>query len=260
MYSSMTDSDDLKKPFLLSLALHGLILILFYLFSRHSTSLGLKKNIFTDPQIKLLSTSVRVDVVAMPKDTLKELKQATLAPPVEAKQNNEKENKAQEEESDEGSLKKYDSKKSFMNLLKKFSGKETTSNSVPSKGNKKTLSDVQGLILSGNKLAKGNSVTGSAQAFDEGAFAMYVSLIPSRVKPHWKLPSYLLQKNLKCRIRIYINREGELIRASIYESSGVDEFDDRAVQAIEQAAPFPKPEESYLGKLINGEIALGFPL
>lgn len=260
--------EDLKKPFLFSLIAHSLLILFFVSFSFLENKEVIKKSLFSNPQVKILSSAVRVDVVAMPKETLKELKEATLAPPVEVKEvkaNAEKSKEESEETDDENSLKKFDSKKSFMNLLKKFSGKDLTKSDkangkTGNKGNSKSLEDVKGLILYGNRLAKGNSVTGTNQNFDEGAFAMYVSLIPSRVKPFWRLPSYLLGRNLKCRIRIFINQNGELIKTSVFESSGVAEFDEKAISAIEQAAPFDRPEESYLSKLVNGEIALGFPL
>ena len=92
------------------------------------------------------------------------------------------------------------------------------------------------------------------------AFQIYIAKLPEMIKPQWKLPSFLLSKGLKCRVRIWINNDGTLKRAEIYQSSGDQEYDHRAIQAVERAAPFPKLSEEYGNRAQNGDIVLGFPL
>jgi TonB family protein len=206
---------------------------------------------------------VRVDVVAMPTQTLKELKSRDLAPPPEnpekalekaqeaSQETGNKEQAQDKEEEPIGKAVEFKKvgKKDFMSLLKNLSKKEVKSGTTGSKSKGKMLDreELNSLIISGNKISKGNSLTGTAGVADEGAFAQYVSAIPFRVKNFWRLPSYLLGRNLKCRIRIYINSSGELIRSNVFESSGVDEFDQRALEAVQAASPFPAPEEIFSG-------------
>jgi TonB family protein len=268
--------NDLRKSFLLAFGAHGVLILFFFLASKFNWIPALSSLSPLSPEVKMLQTAVRVDVVAMPSQTLKELKNREFSPPPE---NLEKaENKIKEESNeknipDKNSEKEEEpigntvefkkvGKKDFMSLLKNLSKKELKTGSAGTNSKVKTLDreELNNLILSGNKISKGNSLTGSSGIADEGAFAQYVSAIPFRVKNFWKLPSYLLGRNLKCRIRIYINSNGELIKTNIFESSGVEEFDQRAVDAIEAASPFPTPEESFSVRLIRGEIALGFPL
>ena len=119
--------------------------------------------------------------------------------------------------------------------------------------------ELQQLILAGNKLSKGSSLTGGSG--DSGdAFTQYISSLPDMIRPRWKLPSYLIDQNLKCRIRIFLNPTGRLLRAEIYESSGNSEYDRRALEAVKGTSPFPELAESFKSRGINGDIVLGFPL
>jgi len=92
-----------------------------------------------------------------------------------------------------------------------------------------------------------------------GNFHEYLEFLPQHIKKKWKLPTYLLGKDLRCRIRIVIAENGELINYSLIESSGDEEFDRRALQATKESTPFPKPDESIVPLLRQGHIILGFP-
>jgi TonB family protein len=271
-----TPSQDLRKSFLMAFGAHGLLILFIILATKFHWIPVISSLSPLSPEVKILQTAVRVDVVAMPTQTLKELKSRDLAPPPEnpekalekaqeaSQETGNKEQAQDKEEEPIGKTVEFKKvgKKDFMSLLKNLSKKEVKSGTTGSKSKGKMLDreELNSLIISGNKISKGNSLTGTAGVADEGAFAQYVSAIPFRVKNFWRLPSYLLGRNLKCRIRIYINSSGELIRSNVFESSGVDEFDQRALEAVQAASPFPAPEESFSGRLVRGEIALGFPL
>jgi colicin import membrane protein len=90
-------------------------------------------------------------------------------------------------------------------------------------------------------------------------FSSYVQNIPQVIKPFWKLPSYLLEKNLRCRIKMFLSTEGKLLKLEIQESSGVAEFDSRAESAIRDSN-FPKPSEEVGKRLTQSGIILGFPI
>ena len=83
---------------------------------------------------------------------------------------------------------------------------------------------------------------------------------PDWVRPNWNLPGYLIGRELQCRIRIFISATGELIKVEIMDSSGEDEYDQKAIAAIESSAPFSPPPEPVVAKVVKGNIVLGFPL
>jgi len=117
------------------------------------------------------------------------------------------------------------------------------------------------LVAEGNKISKGVALSGTGRSDQElSEFQIYASTVSGEVKLHWKLPGFLLDKNLKCRIRIYLKSDGSLLRTEIFESSGEKEFDDRAVKAIELAAPFSSVPTASRSNALKGEIVLGFPL
>ena len=237
-----------------------------------------------DRNLELISASVRVDMVAMPTNTLNELKNMSSGVE-EAK----KESKAPEivekavvkekepptekivekddptdktEALQEAQVKK---RLNFLSKLKKIGDKKVV---APKEGTQKAEKGLYGekdtalknLVLSGNKLSKGTQMYGDGNAAEMTAFQAYASRLPDLVRPHWKLPSFLMDKNLKARVRVWLNMSGEVTRAVIYQSSGDSEYDQRAVDAVKSAAPFPVLKEDFGKRALNGDILLGFPL
>lgn len=243
-----------------------------------------------EKNLELVQASVRVDMVAMPKHTLKELQnlssgteeaikeEGPTPEEITAKENEEKallEAEARAKEAEELALleakKEKDAKdtekkkQDFKNMLKKLSEKKIDAkDSGVAKTEKglygKESSALKELVLAGNKVSQGVSIYGSGNAQAMTAFQVYIAKLPEYIRPHWRLPSFLLQKGLKCRVRVWLNIDGSLKRAEIYQSSGDNEYDHRAVQAVERAAPFPKLSEEFGDRALNGDILLGFPL
>lgn len=158
-------------------------------------------------------------------------------------------------------------RKDFLNKLQKISKKEVAQPKKPAKEKAKESglggaaeSALKNLVLSGNKLSKGTAITGDGSGAALTAFQEYASRIPDFVRPHWTLPSYLLDKELQCRIRVWLNNSGEVVRTSVYQSSGDTEYDQRAISAVKSASPFPELKQEYGQRAQNGDILLGFPL
>lgn len=267
-------AENFNDSFLKSLGIHGAIVALLFIGNMVSPMMT-SKNIFKlNPDVKFLKSAVRVDVVAMPTQTLQELKKVELAPAEASNEVAKVEEKViatpapdkAAEETAALEFKKMEKKKDFLSMLKNISKaaplktKDSKSNLLMSKLKGLKGKDVSGVVLLGNKISQGNSVTGGSGESDNGAFASYVSALPHKIKPFWKLPSYLMGKNLQCRVRIFIAANGELLNAEIYESSGVSDYDEKALEAIKAASPFPVPNGTFKNRLLNGEIALGFPL
>ena len=196
-----------------------------------------------EKNMELINSSVRVDMVAMPTYTLNELKNLSSGveeakkeeptptpetkkeevPPGKeelkvAEQTPEKENTESFEEENK------QKRQSFLSKLKQIGNKK-----INSEGNQKAekglygdkATDLKQLVLSGNKLSKGSQLYGSGNSGDMTAFQAYAARLPDLVRPHWRLPSFLLEKKLKCRVRVWIASNGEVTRAEIYQSSEI---------------------------------------
>lgn len=236
-----------------------------------------------DANLELIQASVRVDMVAMPKYTLNELKnlssgveeaqqeEPTPAPeakPVEAEKIPEPEKPVAkvEEKPDPGPTFEEINKQKRQDFLSKL--KQIGSKKIKSEGNQKAEKGLYGeketslkqLVLAGNRLNKGTAMYGDGSAAEMTAFQAYASRLPDLVRPHWRLPSFLMNKKLKARVRVWLTLNGEVVRAEIYQSSGDAEYDQRAVDAVKATSPFPRLSEEFGRRGMNGDILLGFPL
>jgi TonB family protein len=222
-----------------------------------------------DQNLELIRASVRVDMVAMPEQTLEELKTMTADAPVaevkkdeikvEPKAEVQEVAKAEPKELEKPEINSVEDKhQSFLMKMKHLSGKKITKNQASNKGTESQ--ELKQLVLAGNRLSKGTETYGDSQGADQTAFQVYVSRLPQKVKPYWRLPSFLLNKKFKCRVRVWIAMNGMVSRAEIYQSSGDREYDQKALDAVNSASPFPQLSEDFGKRALNGEILLGFPL
>ncbi len=238
----------------ISFLIHFFLLIAAILFQKSFNILQPSATITT------VIPAIRVDVVGMPKMTLKELKklsegEGSISEEVQGDSSESK------DERDSISYKKKGKNLSEilrLEALKKISLKEDAQKSGK-EGKGKIKGDLSKLVLEGNKISKGMAIIGDSRGMVMGAFGQYVSSIPDFVRPNWKLPATLLDSNLNCRVRIYLNADGKLEKAELFESSGNKEYDKRAMQAVMNSS-FPKPGKDIIDKVKLGNILLGFPL
>ena len=269
MFSSIPLSASLGHYFRNSLFVHSGLILLIIIFS-------LVRGFFVEREKKtsilLVKSSVRVDVVAMPRMTLKELKSAgvdvsmeegkkivaeNLSSPVSQKKSDVPELKVKKKDVDFNDILKKYSKKKRVEKPRQKAAREKKAPSTLSKVGKKKLNQ---LILAGNRLSKGNALTGDGGAEIQSQFQEYASQFPDWVKPYWNLPGYLIGRKLQCRVKIFVSATGELIKVQVVASSEEEEYDRKAVAAIKSAAPFPPPPEEIRGQVVKGNIILGFPL
>lgn len=253
---------DFNKNFILSLGAHGLLVLLSFIGGEFI------EKAFHNNDIEIIRSSVRVDVVGMPKFTVQELKKMQAEPIVENEPEVAKGVKEETKTETEDVIKKDDlviqeegkKKESFLNILNDYSSKKVTAK-VEKKGKRAGdgNKNLDSLIIEGNRLSKGSALVGDYTDEQNSAFSAYVQNIPGIIRPFWKLPSYLLEKSLRCRIKIFLSPAGKLLKLEMQESSGESEFDARAVTAI-KAANFPQPSEEVGARLTNSGIILGFPL
>lgn len=256
-----------------------------------------------EANLELIQASVRVDMVAMPKYTIAELKNISrgsqeAAPeeeqvkaeeaPEEVKAEVKAEEKVAEvapeakEEVAEANTpdpveafekEAAEKKQNFLAKLQKISKQkvpESKSGESKTKSNKEKKGEtgyggvdstaLKNLVLSGNKLSQGTALTGDGSSGNLTAFQVYASQIPDMVRPHWTLPAYLLDKNLQCRVRVWLNDTGDVVKAEVYKSSGDQDYDQRAIRAVKSASPFPPLTKELGQRAQSGDILLGFPL
>lgn len=239
----------------IALSAHILVFLGFYLLQ---TVLDLNILDFSKPpqKIDLIKSAVRVDVVGMPKDTLKELENTNLD------QTTKEEEKPAEpvkvEKNDQEVFKEKAKKVDIKSLLNSYSSKDVEKKKKEKKKYNETA--LRKLVLEGNKASTGNSVKGDVLDRKNQEFVSYVQSLPDQIRPYWKLPSYLASQNLQCRIKIYISKTGNVIRSEVIEPSGQPEYDRKALDAIKRASPLRPPPSSILTRVSSGEVGLGFPL
>lgn len=266
MFSSTLGQDNFTKNFLISCGAHALlVLIAWFGGSTIMKIMGVNDN------VEIIRSSVRVDVVGMPKFTVKELK-AMQAEPVAKPEPEPQGAKVEEKPKDnaEDVINKGDlviqekgeakPKSSFMNLVSDYSSKKVKATERKKGVKTSTNKNLDSLIIEGNRLSKGGALVGDYSDADQTELSTYVQALPELVRAHFKLPQYLMDKGLKCRIAVYLSATGAVIKKDLIESSGNADYDARAMTAIDNASPFPKPSASVAPRLSTSGIILRFPL
>ena len=266
----------------ISVFMHSLIIMVGVWISLSFNKVLLEKK----ARFAVIKTSIRVDIVAMPKLTKKELKSRSLAPPIRKKVKPVSEVRPKVAKKIPVEIDPYDKvffkekkkskekkKRDFLSLLKsigkrkiKDSSKKIRPRSKAIKRkktkdlNNKVRKELKQLAIAGNILSKGTSIVGDEAAKDPELFEKYALEVRDIVKENWKLPSYLSNKGYKCKIRIFISKNGNLLKTEIYESSQVSDFNKKALGAIYESSPFPEVPESIQKRIIKGDLYLAFPL
>ena len=260
---------DEKFPFYLrrSFYIHCLLASLGLLGGKIVMTQQMKMH---NENLELIRASVRVDMVAMPQHTLAELKtMSTDQPATPAPLKEEIREEIKEVVKDETKVIAKEAMKmesrpeegKHQDFLTKL--KHLSSQKIPKKNVQASIHETQQLkqlVLAGNKLSKGTEAYGDSRGGDQTAYQAYVSRLPQRVKPYWQLPTFLAEKKLRCRVRVWIAMDGQLSRAEIYQSSGDSEYDQKALEAVNSASPFPELSEEFGKRVVSGGIVLGFPL
>jgi TonB family protein len=258
-------SDNFNKNFLISLWMHVILITLALIGG------DILAKYFGSSDVEIVRSAIRVDVVGMPKFTVQELKELEkIAAELPKEPEAVKAEKAPAKPEAEDIIKKDDlviqevdkkkKKSSFLSVLNEYSTKKVKGKEEK-KGKKEGSSDknLEALVLEGNRLSQGSALTGDYADGPGSEFAGYVQTLPGVIRPQWKLPQYLMDKNLRCRIKIFLSNTGKLLKLEVVESSGEPEFDGRAENAI-RTTEFPKPSEAAAKRLTSSGIILGFPL
>lgn len=264
MIKEFSQKDNFNFYLLAAFAGHILV-FLSLLFLQWFAGLNIFDHYKKTENVKVIQSSVRVDIVDMPKYTVQELKKMQMTP-VNTEEQIGNEKTTEVEEKSDVEFKKQVKKVDLNKLLSNLSNKKNIK--VDEKGNAQNKvkdlfaknKSLRSLVLEGNKISKGTSIVGDNLEVEKTVFNEYISNLPNVIRPNWKLPSYLLNQELKCRVRVFIAANGKILKTQVYESSGVSEFDDKAIRALKDSDPLPAPDKDILSKVAAGEVILGFPL
>ena len=252
------EKKNLIKYFLGSIVLHVFFVLFFMKFNT-----VFYKIFNTAPEKTLIKEFVQVDLVGMPKLTKSELEK--ISPVINHKlpavEKIDQVNDADSKKSVDGLSEffKQMSKKKVNKYVDPISGSNKGA-IKPRKNKSPSLQKLSRLALEGNQLSRGGVVVGENQGFSNDDYEIYLSSIPAQVRPFWKLPSYLKGEHLKARLKIRIDGNGRIISLDLIESSGVEEFDQRAINAVKDVKLFTVPASSIREELAIRGVVLGFPL
>ena len=109
--------------------------------------------------------------------------------------------------------------------------------------------------IKGNQVVPGTALTGLAKVQDGN----YNQQLRDHMRRHWQLPEWLLARNLKASAIVFVDGNGFVVNKRLEASSGNREFDERVINAIEQASPFPAPPANLASKYSVDGVRLRFP-
>lgn len=95
----------------------------------------------------------------------------------------------------------------------------------------------------GNVLNAGDSLTG----LDKIDHSQYFSTLKGHVQQHFVLPQWLAESNFHAKALVKVDERGFVISRELTQPSGDPTFDNKVLEAIDNASPFPPPP----GKLKN---------
>ncbi len=121
----------------------------------------------------------------------------------------------------------------------------------------KMREDLKSFHYKGEKISKGQKVDGKVLKNPEDA--QYFMAIKNHINLYWNLPQELADENLKAKIYVEVNSEGEVLNWRIVQSSGSEDFDARVMETIQRASPFPKAPTQQLQKNMAAGVVFNFP-
>lgn len=240
-----------------SLCAHGIALVFILV----------KSVFFPGEPIRIVPT-LRVDMVGLPDVVKKDLPSLSklTAKPVEPKadpKTNDAKNeiadkddlvfkpKSKANERDERKKEKAEQEKKLKSALNKIKALDRIRNEV-----KEEAAD-EGVIIKGNKVSPGTSLSGEAR---EAAEASYFEKVRDRLLESWALPPWLAKKGLSAQARLFINSAGVVTSYEFLKSSGNPQFDAAVKTAIREAQPLPRPPANIFTVIGSQGIVVGFPL
>jgi TonB family protein len=254
--------DRLGRGIRWSLTAHGAVAI----------AVLLKSLVFPGNPV-MIAPALRVDLVGLPDLLKKDLAKVPKTPPKAdlEKQLKEAAEKAKSirpeavkpdemvlkpkkvEKADEESKKAEEKEKKIDNALAKIRALER----LKDKTEEKPTEDDDPIVIKGNQISKGTSLSGDAKERSE---AGYYDLVRDALVEFWALPPWLARQNYSAQVQMRIDPAGRVLSTKFLKPSGNDQFDQAILGTIRDAQPLPRPPKELVGSLSDDGVIVGFPL
>ncbi len=232
-----------KKPLLISLGIHGIVLI----------SLIVKP--FFSTHLEPYEQVIRVDVVAMPEKNQKIDEPKIKAAPEKKVEKSAKVEKKQEVIKKPQNVKKEveivkdeDSGLSEADALKKLQ-------QLTEKTPEKKTEEAKPQEVKGNRVSKGSDLVG----VEKLEYSNYRGVLHGFIAKNWDLPKWLLEGNLSAQAIIKIDKTGNIISKQLVKRSGNTIFDQHVITAIANASPVAPPPDKFKDIVYYEGVLLSFP-
>ena len=264
--------EQMKKAIGISVAAHLVVLACLTL-----------RAVFYDTMPEMIEDSIRVDIVALPDKSPAKLppmaveeakpeakpepvaetkpepkpeakpetkpEPKTKPKPVEvAKPEAPKVNLDKRKKDQEAALKRLEAMEKLERMMKE---KDSPVKPAASAG----ASEGKPALVKGNEVSKGTSLTGTAKLDHR----TYLHSLEGHVRRFWSLPQWMANANFRARVRVYLDGRGFVIKKELTMASNNEEFDERVMRTIDEAAPFPPPPSSLVNMYSVDGVELGFP-
>jgi colicin import membrane protein len=155
-------------------------------------------------------------------------------------------------------------------LVAKMKALQSLEESIAKENYLKKIKIIKGLKLSEGKEASSEKPenktqqslsgpgTGNADMNNEELFK-YIDTLKNYIKKYWSVPTWFYAEGLNTIISLNLKDDGGIKEVKLYKSSGNDYFDNNAMKAIKEAAPFPPPPKTLLEIADNDGLLITFP-
>ncbi len=249
--------DEISKALRLSIAFHGFLFVVLVV-----------RAVFMPTEILRSEQAIRVDMVALPD------KQATLPveqpkaeskpepPPPEPVQESKPDKKPEplpvkveaKPKIDTNKINLEKTKKAQELAVKRLQALAQVEEQLKAEKSKTKVEPRKNAPIKGNEKVAGNSLSGIARL----DFDSYDASLDAHVKKYWALPEWLRNAKLRMRVKIYIDASGNLLKKQIISESKNPMFNERVLDAIERATPFPHPPAGLVNFMSVEGVELNF--
>lgn len=243
-----------QQSFLISLALHGLILA-FFIF----------KFIYFSKPIIDLSQAINISISDLTESNrLPEKVIAPSNPQPEVKKEVKPAEPPKKELIVKKELPKPDSiniakakQKSALDKLKKNSALEKIRQELKNDSIKKLQTSAKKNLRPPKPriIAAGSNLSG----LDRIHANTYLQQVDQIIKQFWALPQWLMNKPFKAQVLVKFNMQGQILSTQVISPSGNNSYDQYCLKAIQDAAPFPKVPDKLTEKFSVDGVVIGFP-
>ncbi|MBI4924844.1 MAG: cell envelope integrity protein TolA [Bdellovibrio sp.] len=113
------------------------------------------------------------------------------------------------------------------------------------------------VVLKGNILSKGSSISQDAKENIEGS---YYDSLKDHLQQNWALPVWLSRQDLSAQVQIHIDQKGYLRHFQFVKVSNNQTFDEMVIKTLQSSQPYPIPPREIAKELLLNGVLLGFPL